>query len=144
VVHRVSKVAFVDNTIGVARDAASGDFPVEPIALIGAAIGEIDNSEAFGLSGAELTFVQRSVGEARRTGPADFAFKPFACIFISVEQGVGAHAVLQPVEELALIDAAVVVLFGLHRLGERRGGEHQGSNQVRCKAQHGRDFLVRI
>ena len=109
----IPKFAFVDNTICVARDAATRDVAVSPIAFIGAAIGKGNLASALGLTACEHSFINRSIWECRSAGATNFAIKPFASIFIPVREPVSALSMLFAVAELAFVDATVIILFCL-------------------------------
>ena len=112
-VHGVKELALIAYAVGVDGDTASGDLAVFPCAFVGAAIGKDDLADAVRFAAGELALIDRSVGKTRHARAADFALGPFAGIFVTVGQGVGAGAVLQPVLEGALVDAAILVLLGL-------------------------------
>ena len=108
----------IGGAIGVARGAGSGDLPRDPLPFIGAAIRKADLASAIGLTRDELAFIDRAVGECRAAGATDLAHHPIALIFIARRQAIGAFAMLFAVFEGTLINAAIVVLFGLYILGK--------------------------
>ena len=85
--------------------------PVDPSAVIGAAIREGHLAHAIGLSFGELAHIKRSVGIGCLAGARDLSGHPITSVFKAVGQFVGARAILTPVFERAFIDGAIVILF---------------------------------
>ena len=120
------------------------DAPVGPIAFVGRAVGKGDAPDALGAAGGETALVDRTVGKGRAALAPDLALDPFAGVFVAVGKAVGALPVLHAVEELALVDAAVVVLLDVGDGVERRLGRFGclgGLVRLRLRKRHrrGRD-----
>ncbi len=143
--HGPQESALVAHAVGIDRDALAADHPVDPFALIGAAVGKGDLAQSVRLALGELALIDRAVGKPRHALAPDLAIDPFAGVFIAVGQPVGAGAMLQPAAEGALVDAADIVLGGQHLtvLRHRLSGQCQrGCNrQCRTKMFHRKSCL---
>ncbi len=111
---RVAKTTLVLGAAGVYPDAVAGNFRLNPVALVGVAVGKDYFAKSVRFALCKRAGVNRAVLEFGSALTAGIAFNPFATIFVSIGQAVGAGAVPLAIQKGTLKDTAIIILFGDH------------------------------